>query len=283
MPDNTPLQTFTASKTDRGRELVKFVSARLHISSRKAKALLDARQIWVNGRRIWMARHALAAGDRVEIRIPAPSPPGEPPELTILHRDDGLIAVDKPPGRISDRDPKSVEALLRRQLREPRLRALHRLDRDTSGVLLFTRRPGDREAYIDLFQRHEVEKTYAVLLAGRLPGGETRVDRRLDGKEALTRFSRRAVARGSCRADCRIVTGRTHQIRRHAQTLNCRVLGDTRYRAGPPPGQQEKQLPRQMLHAASIRLSCPHTGMDIEISAPWPRDFQAAARELGLG
>lgn len=281
MPFPATPREFQVSPADAGRPLAGFLRDRLELSGRRAKTLLDGRNVFVNGKRVWMAKHSLCTGDTVAVRAPPPS--GRPGEaVPILYRDEWLVAVDKPPGLVSDRHTDSVEARLRRQLDLPDLRALHRLDRDTSGVLLFNRRAAERKPYLNLFKNRDIDKTYQAVFRGRLPSTDETVDIRLDGKEAVTYFHI-LEQKGTCfHAECRIPTGRKHQIRRHAMELDCVVVGDRQYglRRGVP--KIEQAVARQMLHAASVRFPCPHTGADLQVRAPIPGDFQAVLSRFGL-
>lgn len=276
MQPSPSIQTFRVPRSQQGTRLVSFLADQLKISGSKAKTLLDQRAVWVNGKRVWMARHALSASDVVEVRGSQPAVTPEAP-LELLFENDDLLAVNKPAGHISESHQDSVESRLRREYAMPTLRALHRLDRDTSGVLLFLKDPSVRETYVELFRDHRIEKEYAVLLAGSLPGNPVEITKRLEGKSAHSLFVAKASSPGFCRAACFIQTGRMHQIRKHAQSLGCRVLGDSQYRAGPDITPREKKIVRHMLHAERIAFPSPHREDVLEIKAPWPADFQHTA------
>ena len=235
----------------------------------------------MNGKRVWMAKHALSTSDLVEVRTHI-SAPSEPTPLVILYEDAGLLAVHKPAGMISESHTRSVEERIRRQKSCSSLRALHRLDRQTSGVLLFSKTTSHRKAYIELFRARSIQKDYAVLLAGTLPSPRCEVTKRLEGKAAKTQFHLEKAAGGFCRARCRIPTGRTHQIRKHAGEIGCRVLGDTHYQNGPEVSLNEKAVPRHMLHATRTAFQCPFTGAELEIVADPPDDFQQTAASFHL-
>jgi len=269
------------SAADAGLSLREFLRKRLDLSGRKAKELLDRRQVLVNGKRVWMARHPLRKGDRVAVQT-GQSSAAPTDKLEILYRDDLLIAANKPPGRLSDRHPAGVEALLRRQLDLPRLRALHRLDRDTSGVLLFASESDKRDPYLELFRQRKVDKHYLVLLRGVPSPPRQTITRRLDGKSAETILTVLNRKKGYCLAECRIVTGRTHQIRRHVRAVDCVVVGDRHYGPGDTLPAVERAIPRQMLHARRVTLPDPRTGLPLAIEATPPGDFQAARTRLGL-
>ncbi|MGA0334009.1 MAG: RluA family pseudouridine synthase [Kiritimatiellia bacterium] len=278
-----PLRIFQVSKSHQGSTLQQFLREELQLSNRQAKALVDSRGVFVNGKRIWMAKHALRSGDKVECAaLPPPEKKIFEHEIAILFRDERILAVNKPAGLVSDRDAKSVEALLRTRELNPALRALHRLDRETSGLLLFLQTSEARERYLDLFRNQEILKVYQVLLAGQPKENEIVIRKSLDGKSAETRF-RILKRRGEfCRAECQISTGRLHQIRRHALEMGCRVAGDRKHGLSTPASGIEKSLPRQMLHAFRVEFICPFSSRTIRIQAPLAADFQAAIQQLKL-
>ncbi len=270
-------------RAEAGRTLQDFLRGHLGVSNRQAKALVDAREVYVNGKRVWMARHVLHAGDRVRAPGAARVAPREAVEPTILFQDDWLVAVDKPPGCVTDQHPASLEARLRIALALPELRALHRLDRDTSGVLLFTRLASERDPYVELFRRHELRKGYQAIVRGVPPRDSFRIDARLDGKEALTEVRVLRRAAGHCRLACVIPTGRTHQIRRHLEMAGCVIVGDKLYGGSAAPPEVERGIARQMLHAAELEFRCPHSARLLALHAPLPEDFRDALRALRLG
>lgn len=277
-----PPTRFQVPAASAGESLHGFLRDRLGTSSRQAKELLNRRSVFVNGKRVWMAKHILKKGDTVEV---ADSPPPSPPKrerLPILYGDSWILAVNKPPDRVSDRASDSVESILRTQENLPNLRALHRLDRPTSGVLLFNRDESMREPYLELFREKRIEKVYMALLVGQLDTRETVVRKSLDGKTAETAFTVLKRTGGFCRVECRIPTGRRHQIRRHALNIGCRVAGDRHYVPQSGIHPLEKTLPRHMLHASSIAFTCPHRMIPVHIFAPLPRDFVVAQEQLGL-
>jgi 23S rRNA pseudouridine1911/1915/1917 synthase len=270
------------TQQDHGKALQLFLREELQISNRQAKTLLDNRAVLVNGKRVWMAKHPLRKGDQVE--WPALTINPSPSEnIEILYQDPYLIAVNKAPGLVSDRDPKSVETRLREQENNPALRALHRLDKETSGLLMFLRNSEHREAYLDLFRRQEIHKVYQALLLGQPDKENATIRKTLDGKSAESHFRVLKRKGDFCKVECKIGTGRLHQIRRHALELNCRVAGDRQYGAKLPLNAIEKSLPRQMLHAFSVEFFCPQTRKKVKIHAPLAADFQSAIKQMGLG
>jgi len=274
---------FQVQPAEQGTTLQNFLRDHVSLSNRQAKQLLDRREVYVNGKRVWMARHPLRKGDVVEApdRDTPVATRGEM-SLELLYEDKWLVAVNKPPGLLSDRHPDSVESRLRKQLNLPGLRALHRLDRPTTGVLLFNRKAEEREPWLELFRQQGVGKHYRALLIGN-PGKTNPVVRsRLDGKSAETRFTFLKRRGDFLLADCQITTGRTHQIRRHALRIQCRVAGDRHYGQSGPLPDWEKKLPHHLLHAHSVSFVCPQRNLPVTIQAPLPSAFEKTLRRLNL-
>jgi len=270
------------SQQHHGKALQLFLREELNLSSRQTKTLLDRRTVFVNGKRVWMAKHTLRKGDVVEWPTPDSGKPLTKKEIPILYKDAYLMAVHKPAGLISDLEKNSVEGLLRIQEGNPELRALHRLDKQTSGVLLFLRTAEHREAYLNLFRNKEIQKMYQALLVGPLERDEVTIRKAIDSKQTETHF--RVLRRNGnfCKVECEIGTGRLHQIRRHALELGCRVAGDNKYGQHIIISHIEKTLPRQMLHAFSVEFICPQGNNKVKIHAPLPPDFQMAVKKMGL-
>ena len=148
----TNVEALTVNRPHAGKSLQDFLAARLGLSRRAAKAVIDGRSVWVNRRCVWIAHHPLKTGDAVEIprsvvaaarrqagSAQAAVAPEERRHVRVLVETPDYIVADKPAGLLANDDPKSVEAILRTQLKEPNLQAVHRLDRDTTGCLLFAK------------------------------------------------------------------------------------------------------------------------------------------------
>ena len=261
-----------------------FLTHALGVSRRAAKRLLDDRVVFVNGRRVWMAKHALRPGDRVEVAGAAgsPAPPPEAP-IPVLWQDDAVVVVDKPAGCLSNEGPDSVEARLRKQLGRPELVAVHRLDRDTSGCLLLADGPEIEAALIAQFRGREVDKLYRVLVVGVFPAGVTLMDDPVDGRPARSRARCLAAGERASELEVRIETGRTHQIRKHLWARRFPVAGDKQYGGAQELPPDFRHVPRQMLHAAELTLAHPLTGAPVKATAPLPADYRLWRRKLGLG
>lgn len=224
-------------------------------------------------------------------------------DLDILYQDDALVAVNKPSGmlvhrtRIS-RDRDFVLQRLRNQLGR-HVHPAHRLDRATSGALLFALDPGTASATATQFQGQRVGKCYLAVVRGHVePRGtiehalksedrSTRVEavthyRRLASVELDEPVGRYPTARYSLAA-ARPVTGRVHQIRRHPRHISHPVIGDTTHGDGRHNRffRERFGIHRLLLHAWSLELDHPQSGQALRIEAPLPREFQAFLGDLG--
>lgn len=266
-------------------ELQVFLAGRLGASRRAAKRLLDERRVFVNGRRIWMARHRLNAGDRVEAQGGVGT--GTEREeraagIPVLLKAGQFWIVDKPAGLLSN-GADSVEERLRAEHRLPELRAAHRLDRDTTGCLLIALSAAAFDAAVEVFRAGRVRKTYEAIVAGRYPRDRDELDGRIDGEPARTFVELMAANDTASLLRLRIETGRTHQIRRHLLAAGHPIAGDKSYGTGGVLPEAFRTLPRQMLHARELSLPDPEGGADaLHARSPLPEDFTAALRRLGL-
>ena len=229
----------------------------------------------------------------------------------ILFEDEHLVALDKPSGLLIAPDRWSKEAVNLMQLVHERLSRdifnAHRLDRDTSGVVLCAKTKAALDHVCLQFERGEVEKEYLALVHGAPPAasgeidaligddpqrpGKVKIDRR--GKAALTRYETEQAFRGYSLLRLRPHTGRTHQLRVHLQHLGCPIVADPWYGNGKPlllsdlkrrykagAGEERPLLARLALHAHRLTVTHPATGARITIEAPPPDDFQLALKQL---
>ncbi len=257
------------------------LAALLSISKGRAKELLDARAVLVNGRRVWMAKHAVGPQDTIEVLIPEEPSDTSSVDIPILWQKGAFLVVNKPAGLLAN-GPNSVESQCQQLLRCKTLRAAHRLDRETSGCLLMVRTTAAFEQVKSAFESGGVHKEYAVLVLGAVPNSLTRIDRPLDGKTAVTRIEGVSVGAGASLLRVVIETGRTHQIRRHLAGLGYPVIGDRQYLTGAITDERVKGIPRQMLHAARIALTIPGDNVRIDVRAPEPEDLRSTARLFNL-
>jgi 23S rRNA pseudouridine1911/1915/1917 synthase len=231
--------------------------------------------VFVNGRRVWMAHHRLRQGDKVESR--APTEPARH-RLMVLFEDSDYLVIDKPPGVLST-GPDSAERLAGL----PKgVMAVHRLDRETSGCLLLAKNDRARKAAVEVFRKRDVTKTYHAIVTGQVKTNEETIREPVDGQAART--SLRVLDRQpmASHIQLKIDTGRTHQIRKHMALLRHPVAGDKRYGGSTRQDKALMEIPRQMLHARSLRFKHPRTGKPVRVEAALPRDFRACLRKLGL-
>lgn len=229
----------------------------------------------------------------------------------VLQADDYILAVDKPAGLLSLPDGYNPDIPHLIALFEPefgQLRVVHRLDQDTSGLVLLARSAEAHRKLNDQFSSREVEKVYHALVPGSPPWEEQRVTLPLlidadrnhrtvvhpqKGKKASTRL--RALERYGAYSliEARPETGRTHQIRVHLAAQSMPICGDRLYGSGegvflskvkpgyrPGRGEERPLIARLALHARSLAFTHPGTEEEVLIEAPYPKDFEAALRQL---
>ncbi len=273
--------------------------------------LVRGGEVRINGGRVDVG-YRLQPGDEVRIppvRTAAPAPAATaklPPGVNrllphVLYRDEAFIALNKPSGMAvhgGSGISRGVIEQLRLELPECRyLELVHRLDRETSGVLLIALK---RRALVNLhaaMRDGKIRKRYLTLVAGRWPNpvqhvklplhkrvddnGEKRVTVRDDGQSAHTIFRRLQAFREFTLLEAELKTGRTHQIRVHASHLGFPIAGDDKYGDFELNRALAKQgLKRMFLHAAHLAFAHPITGEPLEIDAPLPAELAAFLETL---
>ncbi len=266
---------------EKGEELIGWMARKLDISRNAAKRLIDTRQVFVNRQRVWMARHILQTGDLVEILVAGESADEARPRLQVRWRDEHYLIINKPSGWLAN-GPGSVEEALTESLGRP-VFAVHRLDRDTSGCMLLAWNKTGREKMIPVFQQREVIKVYEGLVIGKIPPGLDVINRKIEGEEAITRLKVLRRVGDIARVEFTLVTGRTHQIRRHLTMHQLHLAGDKNYGSTLIENPALRAIPRHMLHAKLLGFPHPVTGKFIEMRCPLPDDYRAAAKVLGVG
>ena len=317
------IAALTVNKPD-PKILQDFLAQKYSLSRRAAKAMIDGRSVWVNRKCVWIARFALRTGDLVEVPTAVvkgargiaggaaigktlssnPSNPGARPSnpsarpstpqplnpstpsrhIRVLWANEAYLVCDKPAGVVSCDDPKSAEAILRVQEKIPTLEAVHRLDRDTTGCLLFAKNHAAFEAAVEVFKTHRVSKTYHAIVVGKFTFAHQVIDAPLDGQPAVSRVSREGASDDASFLRIRIETGRTNQIRRHLASIRFPILGDRVFGLKRARDPRLLQVPRQMLHAATLTLPNPLAPKtEIKVHSPLPADFRATLRLFGMG
>ncbi len=296
------MKEWTVSENEAGQRLDRWLTERAGITRKQAKRFLDEGSISINGRRVGIAKWELAKGDRVKLRqFTSPRQRERAAShlrVDALFEDRDLIAIAKPAGMIVVPEEgiqeatvvDQVRAYLRRKhpgARGTFVRALHRLDRDTSGILLMAKSK-DGEGAIDLFKRHAIRREYVAIVHGAMSKEDGTIDLPLakgefgsgrkvaptdmadeTGKRAVTHYTVLERYLNASFIRVRVETGRTHQIRVHMASIGHPLLGDRRY--GPP--EDPLPVPRLALHADRLALRHPVTGAKIDLKLPPPKDF----------
>ena len=279
-----------------GMRLDRFVAGCEEVGSRSgAERLIEAGLVLVDGAPRPKS-HRLGAGSVVSLPEPEPPPAAEPPAgigVPLAYSDPYLVVVDKPAGLLVHPVPGHAGPTLVDALRgvaaggdDDRPGIVHRLDRDTSGLLLVARDGRTHARLQAQLRRRRIGRTYLALVRGRPRSRKGRIeapigrDRRdptrmsLDtdaGRDAFTEFELVEALPGRSLLRVTLETGRTHQIRVHLAAIGNPVVGDPVYGHGPELG-----LERQFLHAAELRLVHPETGDPIEVHSELPPDLAAA-------
>jgi len=307
--ENSRLDSYLA------RQLPAF--SRVHL-----RKVINAAHVKVDGKRE-KASHHLRVGQHVTIvlpELPRPSPRPENIPLDILYEDDVLAAINKPPGMVVHPAKGNWSGTLTSALQyhfdqlssmggPTRPGIVHRLDRDTSGVIVVAKNDFAHRRLADQFEQRTLEKEYFAVVVGRPDRDRDTIDQPIgfhprqrekmairrddpDSREARSFYE--VIERFDGFAAVRITprTGRTHQIRVHLASIGCPVLCDRQYgsRAQITRGELSRQpedaevlLPRQALHALRLKIAHPTTGEPIEFTAPLPADILgvlAALREF---
>lgn len=305
---------FRSSAEDAHKRLDQFLAERMPevlqqpLSKGKVRKLIVAGAVYLNGKRVRIASKELIPGAQIEAYVDlhrlyddekAKDQVFEMTSKHVLYEDDFLIVVDKPAGiptqptldQARDHLYAAVKRFLSQRDRlgvEPYLALHHRLDRDTSGVVLFAKKREANAGVAELFSQHQARKTYQALTHPSRTGAKLLLDwvvenhlgkARTSGKRA--KFT--AVRSGGDHAktefkllesfprgnwiEARPITGRTHQIRVHLSEYGIPILGDSFY------GAKEGSAARVMLHAASLTFPHPVNKVEIIVQSPLPEDF----------
>jgi 23S rRNA pseudouridine1911/1915/1917 synthase len=288
---------FTVAEAEAGTRLDRALASRQEIGSRAlAERLVETRAVTVDGA-LLPKSHRVDAGAVIDVRLP-PAPEGlraDPVTVSIAYEDEHVVVVDKPAGISMHPGAGRTDGTLAGQLLTlgahggddaDRPGIVHRLDRDTSGLLVATR---SEEAHRELqraIRERRVERRYLALVrgtprsrAGRIdaPIGRDRRDptrRSLDTEEprdAVTHFELVELLAQHALLDVRLETGRTHQIRVHLAAIDLPVWGDPTYGVKGDLG-----LERQFLHAHRLHFRHPLTGADLDLESPLPDELETA-------
>jgi 23S rRNA pseudouridine1911/1915/1917 synthase len=311
----------TATAEDAGQRIDRFLADQLGgISRSRIKTLIDEGRLRGASGPVTQPAEPVKAGATYVLDLPAPIPATPLPQVIpfpILYEDDDLIVLDKPAGLVVHPAPGNLDGTLVNALlahcgpgftgigAERRPGIVHRLDKDTSGVMVVAKTQLANDALTTAFATRDLDRAYIALvwglpqpLAGEIEGaiGRDQRDRKRmavvdrGGKLALTRYrTMRAFQTSLALLECRLATGRTHQIRVHLASKGYPIVGDPLYlRRVPTAAKTVNQplrgqlldFPRQALHAASLGFKHPRTGRAISFEAALPADMQALLRDV---
>lgn len=287
-----------------GQRLDQFLSqAVTGLSRTRARKIVDIGGVHLDGRRVRTCSQMLALGARVEIYIDGyPLDPFRLNESHILYRDKYLLVLNKPAGIETQPTPARYKGTLYEALlhllgngngsRKPALGMVQRLDRGTSGLMVFSLHSQAHSGLSRMFLEHRVEKTYLALVATVLvpPGGEIRsllarkhktnkmVSVAHGGKLAITRYQTRLSSDRGALVEIELLTGRSHQIRAHLSEAGSPLLGDCFY--GGAAQHLGIRLERPMLHACSLGFVHPVTQQKLNFTLPLPADMQQVKAQM---
>lgn len=320
IPASPPFRV-TAGPQVAGQRLDRFLADAIGTLSRsRVKALIEAGKATRDGRPVRDPADPVRAGLIYALELPPPAPARPEAQeiaLSILYEDDDLIVLDKPAGLVVHPAPGNPDGTLVNALlhhcgagftgigAERRPGIVHRLDKDTSGVMVVAKTQLANDALTAAFAARDLERAYVALcwglpspLSGEIAGaiGRDPRDRKRmavvtrGGKPALTRYrTLRAWGTAVALLECRLASGRTHQIRVHLAGGGHPVVGDPLYLRRIPapartlPDRTRRRLldfPRQALHAAQLGFAHPRTGERLAFESPIPIDFKALLNAL---
>jgi 23S rRNA pseudouridine1911/1915/1917 synthase len=332
-----PLRTYTVGRSEAGQTLTDWLRQRLELSPAEARKLAQSRQVRVAGMACNDPRRRLRPGQSIDVPVPETSPrqssPGQslspadyldtlPAAPILQHVDDQIVIVNKPSGLTTMRHPEDVAeqaggrpgarrylpptladllpVLLVRELggKYHAVRAVHRLDKETTGLVVFARTIEAEQHLGQQLRTHTVERRYLAVVRGQARAG--RIESNLvrdrgdgrrgskpddpEGQHAVTAVRLLEELGAFTLVECQLETGRTHQVRIHLGEAGTPLCGERLYdrplHGRPLPETMEAA--RIMLHAATLGLQHPTTGKRMNWTAPMPMDMQQLLEKLRL-
>ena len=286
------------------------------LSRERLKALIRSGAVEAGGKPVRDPAIKVRGDEGLRVAVPEPTPAHNEAQdipLTIVFEDDHLLVVDKPAGLVvhpaaGNLDGTLVNALLHHcrgslsgigGVARPGI--VHRIDKDTSGLLVVAKTDVAHEGLARQFAAHSIDRRYLAIVNGVPKASEGTVDAPLArsaanrkkiaivegsrGKRAVTHWKRLNVLKDAALVECRLETGRTHQVRVHMASIGHPLVGDPVYgRAGKTHGKllKELQFHRQALHAAELGFIHPVTKNRLSFSSPMPTDMQELFNALGV-
>lgn len=295
---------FVIAEDAAGERLDHYLPGAAGLSRSLVRRIIDFGGVHVNGRRLRTCSQPLGSGDRVELYCDGlPLTPFALTSETIIFRDSYILVVNKPAGIDCQPTPSRYKGTLyaallelladpKRPRQQPTIGMVQRLDRDTSGLLVFSTHPRAHAGLTRQFTERTVQKTYLAIVSGQMQqnSGEfrsllakNRATNRMrsvakGGQEAITRYQTVAMSELASLVEIELLTGRTHQIRAHFAEAGHPLFGDVRY--GGPTQLAGHAVTRQLLHAGRLSLQHPVSGRELEFTVPLPTDMAFFARTL---
>ena len=274
--------TFRTTEKDYGSRLDQVLAAHIDSLSRtKARAVLAIGGVFVEGKRTKVAGRLMKADLEITVHLgqalensrdggdealdPLPAFAFEDDELLVVEKASGLFSAPTP-----ESDQNNLLALLQRELGK-KLHLVHRLDRPTSGLMVFAKTPAAAGALGSQFQTHSIHRFYLAVLVGGVPESEFECELPIEQRPARTRFITLEQKAAAALVRAELFTGRTHQVRLHAEALGHPVAGDSKY--GRPQGRAlSPRPPRLALHAEKLGFTHPD-GRSLEFHSPLPDEL----------
>lgn len=291
------------------------------------RKLLQGRLVAIGGILCIDEARRVTTGDVISVAdSPIPPPPTDD-DVRVIYVDKEIVIVEKPSGMVTLRrkseygwswDRRNMQPTLdecvprligehaakrnkaeRLHQKLPKLFSVHRIDRDSSGLLVFARTEAAQKHIIQQFAEHDAVRKYLALIPGSIPDQTVRSQLIRDrgdglrgstldtsiGQEAITHFRTLRRIHDYSELECKLETGRTNQIRIHLAELNHPICGDIKYR-GPvnqPPVTDSSKVPRLALHAAELSFRHPETRRPVHFETPWPTEMQRFLNRLQTG
>jgi 23S rRNA pseudouridine1911/1915/1917 synthase len=286
------------------------------LSRERLKALIRSGAVQAEGSAVRDPALKVRGGEAMRVAVPEPAPAHNRAQdipLTILFEDEHLLVLDKPAGLVvhpaaGNLDGTLVNALLHHCAGKlsgiggvARPGIVHRIDKDTSGLLVVAKTDVAHEGLAKQFAAHSIDRRYLAIVGGIPKSNEGTIEAPLArsatnrkkiaivegqrGKRAVTHWKRLELLKDAALVECRLETGRTHQVRVHMASIGHALLGDPVYgRAGKTHGKVLKELgfQRQALHAAELGFTHPVTKNRLSFSSAMPPDMQELKRALGV-
>ena len=306
MKEYKAIETVYPSEEDKGKRLDAFLEERLEGMTRSyIKKLIDEGDIYIEGKKKVKSGNKIKGREEVVVRIPEDeilNIEAEDIPIDIVYEDESMVIINKGPDMVVHPAPGNYTGTLVNAVMYHikdlstingviRPGIVHRLDKDTSGLIIIAKNDEAHLGLTEMFKEKTIDKTYVCICKGNFKDHEGRVENLIgrnpkdrkkmavvekNGKKAISNYRVVEQVEGFSLVEVGIETGRTHQIRVHMKSLNHPILGDEVY------GSPSKRVKRQMLHAYKLEFNHPITGKEIKVVGDIPEDFQGVARNLKI-